>query len=141
LLAALRGMSQIAMGVLTGNFPETGTRKMKACGIDPGQFGVCAWGDDAPRQPPSRDQLPPVAMARFRRLYGREINPAAVTIVGDTPHDVSCAQANGCRSIAVATGRFSVDQLRDSGADHVLADLSDLATNLTALGLGGRGPA
>ena len=31
----------------------------------------------------------------------------------------------GARSIAVATGGFTVDQLREFGADEVLADLSD----------------
>ena len=37
-------------------------------------------------------------------------------IVGDTPHDVACA-ARGAVPVAVATGSFSVEDLRRSGAD------------------------
>jgi phosphoglycolate phosphatase-like HAD superfamily hydrolase len=50
-----------------------------------------------------------------------------VTIIGDTPLDVDCAKAHGCRAIGVATGPYSVDQLRDAGADLAVADLSDTA--------------
>jgi phosphoglycolate phosphatase-like HAD superfamily hydrolase len=38
---------------------------------------------------------------------------------------VACALAAGARAIGVATGPFSVQQLRDSGADVVFEDLSD----------------
>ncbi len=46
-------------------------------------------------------------------------------MIGDTPLDVACAQASGARSIAVATGNYSVDDLRAAGADVVFEDLSD----------------
>ena len=50
-----------------------------------------------------------------------------VLIIGDTPHDVDCAAANGCRSLGVATGWFTVDDLESAGADRVVDDLSDTA--------------
>ena len=48
-----------------------------------------------------------------------------VVVVGDTPHDVSAAHANGAFAIAVATGRDSMLDLESAGADAVLGDLSD----------------
>jgi phosphoglycolate phosphatase len=35
-----------------------------------------------------------------------------VFVVGDTPHDVECARAIGARTIAVATGGYTLDELR-----------------------------
>lgn len=132
---ALRGASElvdrlvrdgrVALGVLTGNFAETGTMKLAACGLDPGVFKVSVWGDDSPHDPPARDHLPVVAMSRFHETYGRAVDPARVTIIGDTPHDVRCAKVNGCRVLGVATGRYSLDDLNRAGADRSVPDLSD----------------
>ncbi len=113
-----------ALGLLTGNFPETGSIKLRAAGLDPGLFQVQVWGCDSPHSPPARDHLPPVAMERYRRCIGGALSPRQVVIVGDTPHDVACARAHGCRSLGVATGSYSVAQLRDAGADLTLTDLS-----------------
>jgi phosphoglycolate phosphatase len=46
-------------------------------------------------------------------------------VIGDTPHDVACAKAHGCRALAVATGYTSAADLSSAGADRVIADLSD----------------
>jgi phosphoglycolate phosphatase-like HAD superfamily hydrolase len=46
---------------------------------------------------------------------------------------VACAKAGGARSIAVATGNHTVDELRESGADVVFQDLSDLEAVLKAI--------
>lgn len=125
LLDRLFARPSLTVGLLTGNFPETGGVKMRACGIDPDRFHVFAWGDDSPHHPPARDHLPPVAIERFRRARGRSISPAEVTIIGDTPHDIGCARAHGCRSLGVATGMFTVADLEAAGADLAVTDLSD----------------
>ena len=51
--------------------------------------------------------------------------PTDVIVVGDTPHDVACAQAVGAVSVGVATGGFTADQLRDCGAAVVFETLED----------------
>jgi phosphoglycolate phosphatase len=48
-------------------------------------------------------------------------------IIGDTPADLTCGRVMGARAIAVATGRYSVDELRGHGAAAVFPDLSDTA--------------
>ncbi|MFM9958253.1 MAG: HAD family hydrolase [Phycisphaerales bacterium] len=124
-LATAASEGRTTIGLLTGNFPETGRVKLHACGIDPDQFKVCAWGDESPHPTPARDHLPPVAIARHARHTGRDIDPRTVTIIGDTPHDIGCARAHGCRSLGVATGMFATGALRDAGADLALDDLSN----------------
>lgn len=121
LLAALRRREDVVLGLLTGNYPETGRMKVSAAGLDPDQFLVGAWGIDGD----SRRALPPVAMRRHRELVGRDIHPERVVIIGDTPHDVDCARHNGCRVIGVATGSFASDQLREAGADVAVETLED----------------
>lgn len=112
------------LGLLTGNFAETGSMKLRRCGFDPGWFPISVWGDDSPHTPPARDHLPVVAFERFKAAHGRSPDPARVTIIGDTPHDVRCAKVNGCRALAVATGSFSRQALLDAGADRVVDTLS-----------------
>jgi phosphoglycolate phosphatase-like HAD superfamily hydrolase len=125
LVTAVRAAEHHITGLLTGNFAETGAMKLRACGLDPDWFTICAWGDDSPHDPPDREHLPPVAMRRFHERFGTPIPAARVTIIGDTIHDVRCARASGCRSIGVATGKYSMEELRAAGADHVVPDLAE----------------
>jgi len=66
-----------------------------------------------------------VAIRRCAEICGRNVGGPEVVIIGDTPHDITCAQAHGCRSIGVATGAFSIDDLRQAGADLAVSDLSN----------------
>jgi phosphoglycolate phosphatase len=125
LLEALRARPEATLGLLTGNFRETGTMKLRACRIEPDHFPIQVWGADSPRTPPCRDHLPAVGIDRYAIAFGRPIRPEHVTIIGDTPLDVRCARANGCRSLGVGTGQYSAGTLREAGADHAVADLTD----------------
>lgn len=133
LLARLRARPEICLGLLTGNFAETGRLKLQACGIDPEQFAVCVWGDESPHTPPQRTHLPAVGLDRYHSRHGRSCRAEHATIVGDTPHDVAAAKAHGLRCLAVATGAYNVDDLRSAGADHAVPDLSSTEEILTWL--------
>ena len=52
-------------------------------------------------------------------------SPQETLVIGDTPKDIACAHAMGARCLAVATGKFSAEQLRAAGADHVVRTLED----------------
>lgn len=126
LLGALEAhQSRPALGLLTGNFEETGRLKLRGAGVDPDRFCVRVWGDDSPHAPPLREHLPPVGLQRYRDIRGAPLEPCRVTIIGDTPHDVRAARATGCRVLAVATGRTPAPELAAAGADRVVDDLSD----------------
>lgn len=113
-----------AIGVLTGNYPETGTIKLRSAGFNPDQFLVNAWGDASPHPEPRRSHLPPVAIQNYRAAKSRDIDPEQVIIIGDTVHDVTCALDNDCRALAVATGHASRSELEEAGAHLVVDDLT-----------------
>jgi len=122
LLAGLAADARFTVGLLTGNYPETGRMKLQAAGIDPKIFPVAAWGDDGQ----VRRDLPRVAMRRYQELRGRPAEPCRIVIVGDTPHDIDCARAAGCRALAVATGpSYSLDALLSHKPDIAFSDLTD----------------
>jgi phosphoglycolate phosphatase len=120
LLDALVHRDDVFLGLLTGNF-ESGAR-IKLEHFDLWRYFRCgAYGDDAA----DRNALVPFALERARVCGLPAIAPQDVVVVGDTPHDVACARAAGAVPVAVATGTFTVEQLRATGAEIVFPDLSD----------------
>ena len=123
LLDALEADAEVVLGLLTGNVAEGARLKLSAVGLEPGRFQVGAFGSDHAR----RGELPPIAARRAEPHFGRIPTGPEVVIIGDTPADVSCAECIGARTVAVATGGFSVGELEAAGAHAVFADFSDLA--------------
>jgi len=54
-------------------------------------------------------------------------------IIGDTPWDIECGKVIGANTIAVATGSFSVEQLRTHTPTAVFADFNDTEAFLRAI--------
>ncbi len=128
LLDALQRREDVALGLLTGNFLEGARIKLEY--FDLWKYFRCgAFGGDAA----DRNALVPVAVRRARECGLPEIDPADVFVVGDTPHDIACAHAARATPVGVATGGYSVDQLRDCGADIVFRDLSNTDAFLNLL--------
>lgn len=126
LVAELAAMGDdLVLGLLTGNFEETGRLKLGAAGFDADAFPVRVWGDESPFDPPAREHLPPVGVERYAAMKGHRPDPEDVVIIGDTVHDVACGLANGCRVLGVATGHDSADNLARAGAHRVVESLSD----------------
>jgi phosphoglycolate phosphatase-like HAD superfamily hydrolase len=127
-LDTLQTMPEYTIGLLTGNL-EAGARiKLDAFNIY--DYFLCgAFGSDNE----DRNLLLPVAAQRFREKKQQEIDFRHCIIVGDTPRDVACAKPYGAACIAVATGPYPVETLRQTDADIVMDDLSDTAYFLDAL--------
>jgi phosphoglycolate phosphatase len=120
LLDALASRDDTYLALLTGNYEKAARLKLEH--FDLWRYFPCgAFADDAA----DRNSLLPRALERIRACGGPAVEPADVIVVGDTPHDVACALAAGARPVGVATGSFSVQELRDSGAETVFDDLSD----------------
>ena len=62
---------QFESALLTGNYPETGTLKVEAAGIDPGMFRFGTWGSEAE----SRRGLPPIAIDKAT------VNPTLLGVI------------------------------------------------------------
>ncbi len=114
LIDTLEKMEQVTLGLVTGNYEETGRMKVEAAGFDSNIFTTNAWGTDGK----VRDDLPPVAIRQNKK-------DCPVILLGDTVHDVTSGKAAGCNVIAVCTGSHNRDTLMASEPELLLEDLSD----------------
>ncbi|MCE0485224.1 MAG: HAD hydrolase-like protein [Methylacidiphilales bacterium] len=119
-LDAVHAHPEIHQGLLTGNQKEGARLKLSHLGIWH-YFEFGAYANDSH----IRDELGPYALARAKEKLGIEFSPERVFIIGDTPHDVACGKAIGAKTIAVATGSYSVEDLKICNPTYVFADLSD----------------
>ena len=130
LLDTLARRDDVQLGLLTGNFIEGARIKLEYFDLWR-YFRWGAFGGDAA----SRNALVPIAVTRARE-HGVDVDrldPADVLVVGDTPNDIECAVVARATPVAVATGSYSVDQLREAGAEIVFEDLSDTSAFLRLL--------
>jgi phosphoglycolate phosphatase len=109
------------LGLLTGNFARAAETKLEIAQIDIRRFALLNFGDEAP----TRTALAALALSRAREVSGVSIVPTDVVVVGDTPRDIACARDNAMRMLAVATGRFSVEELSRHGPTRVVTSLRD----------------
>ncbi len=116
LLEALGRRADVRLGLATGNFSQGGRLKLAHYGIDH-FFPAGAFGEE------SEDRADIVRLAMERVADGAA--PQDVLVIGDTPHDVASALVNGVVAVGVATGRHSVDELRQCGAQMVFPDFAD----------------
>jgi len=130
LLEKLSADPQVMLGLVTGNVEACARIKLRQFDLHE-HFVLGAFGDDHA----DRAEIASLAMKRVRDSLrpGQEID--ALFLVGDTPFDIAAAKSINAKSIAVATGKFTVDALENEGADHVLTDLSDTKAVLAILGL------
>lgn len=116
------------IGLLTGNIEQGARIKLAPFELNP-YFPTGAFGDDNE----DRNKLLPIAAQRFKEIIKKDINFKDCIIVGDTPRDVYCAKPYGALCIAVATGPYTAERLREAGADIVMEDISDTGAFLKAI--------
>lgn len=108
------------LGIVSGAMEGAARVKLERSGLN--RFFVFGgYGSDSP----DRTEVTRIAIEKASVVHGREIDRHSVLVVGDTPRDVAAAHAAGCVAVAVASGKYGVDELRAAGADHVLASLAD----------------
>jgi phosphoglycolate phosphatase-like HAD superfamily hydrolase len=129
-LRAIAALPGVVQSLVTGNLAPVAAYKVGAFGLDKYlDLPIGGYGEISE----VRADLLGDALAKARAKYG-EFAPDAVFVIGDTPHDIDAALAHKARAIAVATGRYSADELRAAGAHTVLPDLADTGKVLALLG-------
>lgn len=118
LLDQLNKYKNVKLGLLTGNLKTSAYIKLAYFDLEH-YFNFGAFGDDSIL----RDDLLPYALKRCNDRT--KLNSQDVVVIGDTPNDIRCARINGSKSIGVATGRYSTEELIQKGADFVLKDLTN----------------
>ncbi|MGH7321026.1 MAG: HAD family hydrolase [Candidatus Rokuibacteriota bacterium] len=127
----LRDCRDVRSFLLTGNTAAGGRAKLRHYGLD-GYFDHGAFADGAPDRPAIARR----ALGLARELVGRDLVPTRLYVIGDTPHDVRCAREIGARSVAVASGTYTVADLRRHDPWWVLERLPDPVAFLERLRLG-----
>jgi phosphoglycolate phosphatase len=131
-LAGLGERDDVVQGLLTGNIRVNAELKLNALGLGGlVDFDIGGYGSDDS----VRSALVAVARRRAQEVVGHDIPDADTVLIGDTPRDVAAAHAVGAQAIGVATGNISEDELRNCGADAVLADMRDFEALERALRL------
>lgn len=130
LLDRLAARPDVFLGLVTGNVEEGARVKLDAFGLNR-YFADGGFSSDHPE----RSEIARIAHQRFSRRAGFRFPVDRVMVIGDTELDVVCARANGFRAIAVESGWVTRDRLLAAGPDTLLADLTDAAAVLAAMGL------
>ena len=128
IVAKMTRQPDVAQGLLTGNLQRGAQIKLGHLGLWT-HFPFGAFADDAE----DRNKLGPHALRRAATHHGHKFAPERVFVIGDTPHDIACGKTIGARTLAVATGRYSLEQLRSHGPTAALADFSDTQAFLALL--------
>jgi phosphoglycolate phosphatase len=97
------------LGVGTGNLEEIGWIKIENAGLR----SWFRFGGFCDRFEVRADMIANAA-EQAREILSTDSNgDATVCVIGDTPFDIEAARANGLPTIAVATGRYSFDDLME----------------------------
>jgi phosphoglycolate phosphatase len=109
----------VLLGLTTGGLEAAAHAKLGRAGLNH-FFLVGGYGSDSE----DRVELTLLAVQQGERLLAHPLRMREVAVVGDTPLDIAAAEGVGAVSVGVASGRYSVGELRAAGADHVLASLA-----------------
>lgn len=108
----------ILLGLVSGALEAGAHIKLARAGLNR-YFSFGGYGSDSR----DRGELTRLAIERAGHIHGHALDPGHVLVVGDTPRDVEAAHAAGAVAVGVTTGKYTADELRAAGADHVLPTL------------------
>jgi phosphoglycolate phosphatase-like HAD superfamily hydrolase len=116
ILDRLREQPGMRSYLLTGNTP--GGARAKLTHYDLFDYFVGgAFAEDAG----DRSTIARRALDQARR--DGPVDDGAAFVIGDTPHDIQCANAIGARTVAVATGGYSLEELQSHQPWRAFAEL------------------
>jgi phosphoglycolate phosphatase len=109
----------VLLGIVTGNIEAAAHIKLARGNLNR-FFSFGGYGSD------SRDriELTKKALERGGTVSGTPVDLATAIAVGDTPRDVTAGHGAGIKVVGVATGVYTVEQLRKAGADWAIADVT-----------------
>jgi phosphoglycolate phosphatase len=117
------------VGLLTGNVRRGAELKLRHFGLWE-RFETGAFADDHE----DRNCIAATAKIRGEKLIGRDLDGREIVVVGDTPHDITCARSIGAKVLAVGTGVHTRDQLAREKPDWAVERIDQL-TVAQVLGL------
>jgi len=120
ILEEMSARSDVLMGLATGNV-ESGARIKLRRGNLNRFFSFGGYGSDSE----NRTALVRRAAEKAAAQRGVPIDVDSVFVIGDTPRDIEAGRSAGFKTVGVATGQYTVDQLREAGADTAISNFRD----------------
>ncbi len=117
ILAAIEREPHACSMLLTGNTRRSAQAKLGYYGLDRFFTGGAFSEDEAERAVIAGRALDVAAASCRAGIRDR------VFVVGDTPHDIRCAQAISARAVAVATGQYTLAELSAESPWKTLPEL------------------
>ncbi len=108
------------LGLVTGNIEAAAHVKLARGNLNR-FFSFGGYGSDSA----DRTEVTKAALRRGELVSGGALGDGGCFSVGDTPRDVKAGHGAGIRVVGVATGKYSVEELRDSGADWAITTLEE----------------
>jgi phosphoglycolate phosphatase len=114
----------VPAGLVTGNLTKIGWKKMERAGLRSYlRFGAFA--------ELAKDRAGLVRIAiKHARSQGWIDRKSPIALIGDHPNDIRAAQQNGVRSVAVATGVISSEELASHAPDVLVPDMRSLTIEM-----------
>jgi phosphoglycolate phosphatase len=129
-VAAVAELPGVVQTVLTGTIKPNAVGKLRAFGLDGAlDLEIGGYGSDAY----PRGSLLMRVRHQASEKYRAPVENVPAVYIADSERDIEAAAVGGARCIAVATGRATIAELRDAGADLVLSDLADTGQALSAI--------
>lgn len=108
----------VLLGIVTGNIEAAAHVKLARGDLNR-FFAFGGYGSDSS----DRTELTKKAVERGGQVAGKPLDPTTTIGVGDTPRDVKACHGAGIRVVGVATGKYSVEELEEAGADWAIEDV------------------
>jgi phosphoglycolate phosphatase-like HAD superfamily hydrolase len=105
----------VLLGLVTGNIEAAAHIKLARAHLNR-FFSFGGYGSDSA----DRTEVTKAALARGALVSGGTLAAGSCIAVGDTPRDVKAGHGAGIAVSGVATGSYSVVELREAGADWAL---------------------
>ncbi|GLW05306.1 haloacid dehalogenase [Microtetraspora sp. NBRC 13810] len=129
-LKAVARLDGAVQSVLTGTIKGNAAHKLAAFGLDRHlDLEIGGYGEEVY----PKATLLQVAQGRAKDKYGAAFTAANTVLVGDSARDVQAARIGGAAMVAVASGRATVSELEEAGADLVLRDLTNSSEVVAAV--------
>jgi phosphoglycolate phosphatase len=103
------------LGLVTGNIEAAAHIKLSRAGLNR-FFSFGGYGSDSA----DRIEVTKQALRRGELVSGGSLDGGGCLVVGDTPRDVAAGHGAELKVVGVATGSYTVDELREAGADWAL---------------------
>lgn len=120
--------NKIPVGLITGSLRGVASQVLSRAGLL-GYFPLTSFGDDCDH----RNQIIDRGLEKATWVYGLAREAIELVTVGDAPMDIEAGKNFSARTIAVTTGLYTAEELKQLNPDFLFPNLGDTQAVLAAI--------